>query len=83
MGDQEVLDRIVFLIRSLFKTSEGIRCDLDNPTSPHHLLWVCNQIPAADLNKKTQWLSFLLAVMIINGLVDIENEREIIKQVLG
>lgn len=83
MGDQEVVGRVVSHIQRFFQSSGPIYCDLDNPTSPHHILWICSQISNVDAIKRSHWMGFLLGVMILHGLVDIEKERAIIQQVLG
>lgn len=82
MEDQEVIDGIVSRIRRFFISPDFVCCDVDNPTSPHHILWMCNQIHTVDLNKKSQWAGFLLAVMISNGLVDVDKEQAMLQQIM-
>ena len=83
MGDQEVVEFIVSRIKRFFRTPVNAHCDFDNPTSPHHILWLCGEIGKADPIKRSCWTGFLLGVMISHGLVDVEKERQIIEQLLA
>lgn len=83
MGDQEVVESIVVRLKRLLTTPEAVRCDLEHPTSSHHILWMCDEIMKVDLPKRTGWIGFLLGVMILHGLVDIDKEREIIRHLVG
>lgn len=75
------INRIAKSLGCKLTTKEPIRCDLDSITSPHHLLWMCKQIPRLPLSKATMWLGYIQGVMLLNNIIK-ESELDLTMDVI-
>jgi hypothetical protein len=85
---QSVAEECRNAIRRALVEQEGTVPDpkqqLDNPTGPAHLLWMCDKIqakvddwPATRLHR---WIGFIQCGMISMGLTDLDGARRIISE---
>lgn len=75
MITKEMLEELTIHLSKHIRTSECPRCDEQCPTSPHHLLWMCEQVKHLDNIKAALWTGYIHGIMLMNQMVSIEEEQ--------
>lgn len=78
MASIDKIRELVNHLQSKITTKEDIRCDEDNPTSPHHLLWMCKQVTALDEVTASLWVGYIQGVMLMENMIDVESEKKVL-----
>lgn len=79
-----VFDPIIERYVSILKVDA--KCDPDNPTLSHHLVWMLIEIKNSTTmseTKKHRWLGYVQGCMVFKGLITVDNERELTRGIFN
>ena len=63
----------------IFENSDGLlvpKCDINNPTSPNHLIWMLDEMSNMDGTKVHRWLGYMQGILISQGITTVKAEGD-------